>query len=417
MIEARRSDPSGSPARQDVSRSDFGLTRTMRTGTLTAAIISAVFLAASVPHSDSQAQPPAPAPASDTATGDDTAAGQSPHVDPQNVMGVFRGDCKKCHPSEVAAWMKTTHYQSSDLRLLSFKGNTQKYAEALKISREDLLGDSLCADCHGTKSVVNGEVKVVSGVSCESCHGASGGEGGWLSRHQSYHDSQPLPRNQETPEHRAARIADCEAAGMIRAPDIFNQAQMCFRCHVVSNGDLIAAGHKMSSAAFEYVAWSEGEVRHNFLLDRTQNAKAPSLWQEMTNGSTENRRRIKFVAGTLAQLEAMLRARAEMKNPVVIPQIGGGIAALNGKLAQLNATAPTAEVGAITGIIGPMLATLFAPLPDDKAKYNKAADDVARHARHFVASHDGSKLAPLDTMINLAPPHFSQQFRQKYLRE
>jgi len=389
----------------------------MRTGTLTAAIISAVFLAASVPHSDSQAQPPAPAPASDTATGDDTAAGQSPHVDPQNVMGVFRGDCKKCHPSEVAAWMKTTHYQSSDLRLLSFKGNTQKYAEALKISREDLLGDSLCADCHGTKSVVNGEVKVVSGVSCESCHGASGGEGGWLSRHQSYHDSQPLPRNQETPEHRAARIADCEAAGMIRAPDIFNQAQMCFRCHVVSNGDLIAAGHKMSSAAFEYVAWSEGEVRHNFLLDRTQNAKAPSLWQEMTNGSTENRRRIKFVAGTLAQLEAMLRARAEMKNPVVIPQIGGGIAALNGKLAQLNATAPTAEVGAITGIIGPMLATLFAPLPDDKAKYNKAADDVARHARHFVASHDGSKLAPLDTMINLAPPHFSQQFRQKYLRE
>lgn len=413
MIEARRGDSSGKATRQDVSRSGFRFIGTAKATGVTAFTLGIAVLAVSFPPSQSIAQPPVPA----VDGADDAGTQPDQQRDPQNVMGVFRGDCKKCHPSEVAAWMKTTHYQSSDLRLLSFKGNTQKYADALRISRDDLLGDSVCADCHGTKSVVNGQVKVISGVSCESCHGVSGGEGGWLSRHQSYHDNQPLPRNQETPEHREARIADCEAAGMIRSPDLFGQAQMCFRCHVVSNGDLIAAGHKMSSAAFEYVAWSDGEVRHNFLLDRTKNAKAPSLWQEMTNGSTENRRRVKFVVGALAQLEAMLRARAEMTNPIVIPQVGGGIAAINGKLAQLNAMAPTEEVGAITGIVGPMLATLFAPLPDDKAKYSKAADDVAGHARNFVANHDGSKLAPLDAMINLAPPHFSQQFRQKYLRE
>ena len=416
MFEAQRGEFCDAPVSSGSSRLNCRLITVFRTGVLTVAVFGTVLQRVSVWENQAMAQPPAPAAATNDSESD---AANLYHLRraPERVMGVFRGDCKKCHPSEVAAWMKTTHYQSSDLRLLSFKGNTQKYADSLKISRDDLLGNSLCANCHGTKSVVNGQVKVVSGVSCESCHGASGGEGGWLSRHQSYHNNQPLPRNQETPEHREQRIADSEAAGMIRSHNLFDQAQACFRCHVVGNADLIAAGHKMSSAAFEYVSWSDGEVRHNFLLDRTQNAKAPSLWQETTNGSTENRRRLKFVVGTLAQLEAMLRARAEMTSPIVIPQIGGSIAAANGKLAQINAMAPTEEVGAVAGIIGPMLATLFAPLPDDKAKYSKAADDVAQYARAFAASHDGSKLPALDAMINLTPPRFSQQFRQKYLRE
>jgi len=33
------------------------------------------------------------------------------------TMGVVAADCKKCHPAEVATWMKTVHFQSPDLRL------------------------------------------------------------------------------------------------------------------------------------------------------------------------------------------------------------------------------------------------------------------------------------------------------------
>lgn len=337
--------------------------------------------------------------------------------DPQLTMGVLQGDCKKCHPSEVAAWMKTTHFQTADLRLFGFDGNTKKYADALKISRQDLLKDSMCADCHGTKVPVNGQIQIVSGVSCESCHGASGGPDGWLNRHQSYHGTQPVARTQETAEHRQQRIAACETAGMIRAANLFDQTQACFKCHVVTSDELIAAGHKMSSAAFEFVSWSEGEVRHNFLLDQTKNAKVPSLWLETHGAEAEGRQRLKFVLGAMAQLEATLRARAIAKNPAVVPQIGGSVAAINGKLTQINAMANTPETTAITMLIVPLFATLFAPSEKDLETYNDAADKVAEQARKFAVNHDGSQLPGLDAMIQATPPHFSQQFRQKYLRE
>ena len=332
-------------------------------------------------------------------------------------MGVLQGDCKKCHPSEVAAWMKTTHFQTADLRLFGFDGNTKKYADAMKISRQDLLKDSMCADCHGTKAPVNGQIQIVSGVSCESCHGASGGPDGWLNRHQSYHDTQPVARNLETAKHRQQRIEACETAGMIRAANLFDQTQACFKCHIVASDELIAAGHKMSSAAFEFVAWSEGEVRHNFLLDRTKNAKVPSLWLETHGAEAEGRQRLKFVLGAMAQLEATLRARAIAKNPAVVPQIGGSVAAINGKLTQINAMANTPETTAITMLIVPLFATLFAPSEKDPETYNDAADKVAEQARKFAVNHDGSQLPGLDAMIQATPPHFSQQFRQKYLRE
>lgn len=345
--------------------------------------------------------------------------------DPARVMGVVRGDCKKCHPSEVASWMKTVHYQSADLRLYSYTGNTKKYAEALGITRDELAGDSLCADCHGTKAVVAGRTQVISGVSCESCHGAAGGENGWLNRHQSYHSSIQVPRRQETAEHRQARIEACESAGMLRSDNVYSLVRTCFRCHLVQNEKLIAAGHKTGSAAFEFVSWSDGEVRHNFLLNRDRNEDAPSLWKESHGSSAENRNRLKYVAGTLAQLEMAFRSRAGMANAAVIPQVGGSIAAINGKLGQINAMSPSEELMAIVGepakgnlgLVTPLLGTLFVAQPNDAETYSKAADKVAEQAQAFTKNNDGSQLPAIDALINAQPRHFSQQFRQRFLRE
>jgi len=248
------------------------------------------------------------------------------------------------------------------------------------VTNADLLKDSICADCHATKAVRNGQVKVISGVSCEKCHGAAGGEQGWLNRHQSYHASMPIPRADETPEHRAARIKACDEAGMIRSSNLYSLSKACFNCHIVGNEKLIAAGHK-SASAFDFVSWSSGEVRHNFLVNKSNNADAPSLWMERTGGNAENRRRMKFVVGTLVQLETALRLRAQATNPAVIPQLSGIIAAANGKLTQMNAFAPAPELQTVTTLITPMFGTLFAPLPNDKETYTKAADKVSEQAK------------------------------------
>lgn len=331
----------------------------------------------------------------------------------ENTMGVVAADCKKCHPSEVATWMKTVHFQTPEARLYKFEGNTKKYADAMGIKSADLLADSMCADCHATKAIRNGEVKVISGVSCESCHGAAGGENGWLNRHQSYHANMPIPRANETPEHRAERIKYCDNAGMVRSSNIYGLSKACFKCHIVGNEKLIAAGHKPASA-FDFVSWSSGELKHNFLVDKNHNADAPSLWVERTGGNSANRNRMKFVIGTLAQLEAALRARAKATNPAVIPQLGGVAAAASGKLAQISAFAPTPELQAVTTLTAPLLGTLFVPQPTDKTTYTKAADQVAEQAKLFAKNHDGSKFPGLDTMIKQLPPHYSQQYKEKY---
>lgn len=333
--------------------------------------------------------------------------------DPARVVGVVKGDCKKCHPSEVAAWTRTMHFQSADLRLRNFTGNTKKYAEALGVAEKDLMKNSVCADCHGTKSVVENEVRVISGVSCESCHGASGGENGWLNRHQSYHETKTIPREQETPEHREARIDFCKKAGKVFTSDIKGLARNCYSCHVIDNEKLIAAGHKAASA-FDFVSWSEGEVRHNFHLDKTTNAPAPTLWLDDTRSSPENRRRLKFVVGAMSQLEETLRRRADLTNPAVIPQIGGIAAAANGKLAQINGMAGTDQTKAVGNLAMPLLGFLFVPQPTDKKFYTDAADKIAEQIKEFSLKHDGSKLSGLDTIIKLTPPHYSEQFKKKY---
>ena len=335
-------------------------------------------------------------------------------TDPARCVGVSKGDCKKCHPSEVATWMKTAHFGSADRRLYEFTGNTRKYAGALGIKESDLLKDSRCAGCHGTKALKDGAISVISGVSCASCHGAAGGADGWLNRHQSYNDTAVVPRSEETAEHRKARLEFCKRAGRVTAADSYVMAKQCLRCHIVANEKLVAAGHKAASA-FDFVSWSEGEVRHNFLLDKEKNAAEPSLWQERTGGTAVNHRRVKFVAGALAQLEMALRSRAQMKSPAVIAQVGGAAAAAAGKLSQISAVAPTEETRQAAAIATPLLATLFIPQPNDATLYTDAANKVAEQAKAFMAHHDGSKLAPLDGIIAANPPHFSQQYKEKYL--
>jgi hypothetical protein len=328
------------------------------------------------------------------------------------VVGTEAANCKQCHPSEVAQWEKTAHFRSS--ARLKYEGNSKKYADALGISPAALMGDSVCADCHGTKADRGGNVSVVSGVSCESCHGPAAD---WLKSHGEYHDGMTFKsleqlradREKESGDHRAARLASIGKAGMVRPAEIHSLAANCLDCHIVNNDKLIAAGHKTASS-FELVSWSGGEVRHNFFMDKDKNAAAPSAWMAETGRSAAQRDRIKFAVGALSQIEMAFRRRAEAKSPVVIPQYGGLIAAGNGKLAQLVAFAGALpEIPQAMGIVAPKLGTVFAPMPNDAEVYGAAADQIAALAKKIAESNDGSGLSGLDPMTKALPPQFSKK--------
>lgn len=378
--------------------------RTLLVGLVPLVLLSLSVVVWSDPPATKSVTPPEP-----IAEGE---AAASLTASPHKVMGIRAGDCKKCHPSEVAQWMKTVHFRSANLKLLAYEGNTKKYADEMGVKPSELMGNSMCGDCHGTKRADDqGNVTVVSGVGCESCHGASGGEDGWLNRHQSYHASKPVPRNAETAEHKADRLKAIDAAGMVRAPHVLQMARQCFQCHFVQNDKLVAAGHKRFSS-FDYLSYSNGEIRHNFLLDRTKNDDAPSLWKLNSKNTAANRKRLKLVIGGLVHLEMTMRARATA-GPAKVAEIGGLVAAANGFLTQVNAIGGTDETKA--AMLPPeKLGLLFAPMPNDMATYTAMADKVAKAADEFAKNHDGSKLVALDAIVGTRLPHYSPQYKQMY---
>jgi len=334
--------------------------------------------------------------------------------DLSKVVGTEEAKCKQCHPSEVAQWEKTTHAKS--LQRLKYEGNSKKYADALGISADALMGDSICAKCHGTTAKRDGAVKVISGVSCESCHGPAQD---WLKPHGEYFDGMTFKdlaglrsdREKETADHREQREKAVAEAGMIRPQDLHSLARNCLDCHLVDNEKLVAAGHKAASS-FELVSWTGGEVRHNFFMDKDDNAAAPSLWMKTTGGTAKERDRVKFTVGTLTQIEMALRRRADATHPAYIPQIGGIFAAANGRLAQIAAVAPSPETGQAMGLVAPMLGTLFVGQPNDKMTYGPAAETVGDLAGKVSDSADGKSMSGLDALVGAVPPHYSQQYLQ-----
>ncbi len=121
---------------------------------------------------------------------------------------------------------------------------------------------------------------------------------------------------------------------------------------------------------------------------------------------------MKFTVGTLTQIEMALRRRAGASNPAYIPQVGGIVAAANGRLAQIAGVAPSAETAQAMGLVAPMLGTLFVGQPNDKTTYGAAADTIGGLAAKVSGTADGKTMTGLDALTGALPPHYSQQYLQ-----
>ena len=163
-----------------------------------------------------------------------------------------------------------------------------------------IKGPGICLDCHFTLDILDGRVvgEPLAGVSCESCHG--GGKD-WIKRHSRYGMKEATSRLVPS-GHRRDPYVDPETTGMIGPANLYAVASNCFGCHSVSHQELVNVGRHPLGGGFELVSWSQGEVRHNFLL-KGENREA----------SAEHKRML-YIVGKAVDLEFALRAMAKARS-------------------------------------------------------------------------------------------------------
>lgn len=212
--------------------------------------------------------------------------------DPSKVMTVE--SCAKCHENEVKTWRNTPHSKT----FITLHRNPRAKEIASKMGQGSIKRGDVCIKCHYTMQQQGEKLRAVSGVSCESCHGAAKD---WIALHNNY-GSPTATRETESDANRKTRISNSIAAGMRNPSNIYLIARSCLECHTIPNEKLVnVGGHQAGSVDFELVAWSQGMVRHNFLrTNGTQNAR-----------NDQNKLRVMYIAGLIADIEFSTRATAK----------------------------------------------------------------------------------------------------------
>jgi hypothetical protein len=311
----------------------------------------------------------------ETLCADEPAFGPSV-PDPRRIVG--SDQCAKCHQAEVQQWMRTPHFATFDT--LHRTPEAKQIAERLGL--RSIKRSNVCTQCHYTEQNEGGRVRILAGVSCESCHG---GAADWLALHADY-GGPGLTKEQESAEHRAQRLEESIALGMNNPHNLYLIAKQCFNCHTVPNESLVnVGGHIAGSQDFELVAWSQGEVRHNFL--RTGGT---------TNGApTQAELRVMFVVGVMTDLEYSLRAAAVATEKSTFGVASAERAARRKKLLH--------QVQALINepLVQPALdavATVELRL-ENSAAIVAAADAVGEAAFKFAEKAIGERLIALDPML------------------
>ena len=299
--------------------------------------------------------------------------------DPAKVQGPLA--CGECHKSEVEAWKTTHHFET--FNTMHRLPKAKEIADKLGIRR--VKSEAVCLDCHYTSKMNEGKPEVIAGISCEACHGAAQD---WIKIHNDF-GGNGAKKEGEAPAHKQERIAKAVAAGQIRPTDTYAVAANCFGCHTVPQENIVNAGHPAGSD-FDLIAWSQGEVRHNFTADLKKNAEP-----------TPEHRRMLFILGRVLDADYSLRAAAKAT------QDGPFATAM--ALRVKNAITNLQQVQQATG--SPELKEIITAAGSAETKLNNgaaliaAADKVSGIARSFAAANDGGKFAAVDALLP-APDKF-----------
>lgn len=299
------------------------------------------------------------------------------HCDPTKVL--TSEGCIKCHTQADAVWKQTPHFKTFS----TLHRNPAARQIAQKMGVSSIKRGDVCVRCHYTQvQKESGSLKAVSGVSCESCHGAGKD---WVPIHNDY-GGLGASKATESAEHARQRLQMATRAGMRNPHNLYRMAQSCLGCHTVPNEKLVnIGGHTAGSNEFEMVAWSQGTIRHNFLrTDGKSNAE-----------STPARLRLMWLCGQIADLEFSTRAvaRATTKNTYGLT------------VAKRAADKALALYRVQQSLKHPILEQILQAFAKAELKtgnseqLNSIADEIARLGEKLADQEDGSDLTPLDKFL------------------
>jgi hypothetical protein len=283
--------------------------------------------------------------------------------------------CAECHTAEMDAWKGTQHYKT--FNAMHRKPEAQQIATKLGIAT--IKRESLCVNCHYTEKATGSGKDVIAGIACESCHGAGKD---WIDLHGDY-GGKKVEKSMETPAHRKQRIERSQARGMLQPTFIYPVASRCYQCHTVPNERLVNVGGHKAGSDFELVAWTEGEVRHNFQTSDTNPEDRPE------------RKRVMYVVGQSLALEANLRgvSKATEKGNYAA-EMAKRVVAARENLKKINGLIRIPEVEEMIAVAEKAQLKL-----NNENELVKAADQVAKAVQKFAVGSDGKKLAALDSLL------------------
>ncbi len=285
--------------------------------------------------------------------------------------------CIKCHGQEYQVWKQTPHCQTFE----TLHKNPEAQAICDRMNVRSIKRGDLCIKCHYTEQIVGSRSKAVSGVSCESCHGAARD---WIAIHNDY-GGPTVTKEQESVEHRVQRVQDSIRHGMRNPANLYLIARSCYNCHTVPNEKLVnVGGHQAGSLDFNLVSWSQGMVRHNFLRGHGVNVPSDKL-----------RRRVMYLVGLMTDLEFSLRATAQATEVAAFGRTNARRAFdLRKQLALIQEQINHEELNVIL-----QQAYAIRLKSNNAATLTAAADVISQSIYLFAESEDGSRLAELDDLL------------------
>jgi hypothetical protein len=306
------------------------------------------------------------------------AAGRPAHAAPPPPDRVTGPEtCVECHLDEIEVWKRTVHNKT--FRELPRRPETA--AMLAKLGLGKVTVETQCRDCHFLSKIEEEERINVAGIACESCHGAARD---WAKTHGDY--GHGITAETESPDHRDARWAQAEKAGLVRPRNLYTLGAACYECHILADEKVInVGGHIAGSAGFNLLTWSQGEVRHTI----------PRTGKKVNPEATPAHRRVLFVTGCILETEYCFRAVAQATEKAAfgITQAHRADAARQ-LLEKIAVLAPAAGLDPIVAVAKATRLRL-----NNRAELLAAADRIAALGRAFVAGADGEKLAAIDPLV------------------
>ena len=299
-------------------------------------------------------------------------------------------NCASCHTLEAEAWQQSRHFTGFNDRHRSERAREILKHMGQRSMKRGTMTNS-CRQCHYTGSLERGRIKPTSGVSCESCHEPAKD---WIEVHHRVGGSLDAVAidwgtgKTSDPSQREARLVAARNKGMVHSGMFYDIASNCLSCHAVPNETLVNMGHHKAGSDFDLVAWSQGEVRHNF----ARSHGAPDTPNNQASLPEQLRRM--YVIGILVDTEYTLRNLASATE-IDGEFYGAMIVRLEQLCKKLEAVAVAASLSEITAILEQIPQPVESPQSIDSALIQSVQETTQR----FEVTYDGTTLDAIDPLI------------------